>query len=132
MGPFSLSQNGLQVLVSDQSGRPVSGALVTSAGSSQETGHDGVALVPASREVRVTYEGMSVSKDVLRSGDTVFVTFPVCVSGPLLKPVDIALLAGAGLLTAAGVYWKSDPLKVAGEVIFGASAFTVIYRLSCL
>lgn len=135
---------GTMVTVVDRQGKPAGGAKVTaySGGkevSSAETNGQGDALLPVwmgPYDISVAYNGHTLwkeatSKQVAR-GETIFVELPFCVRDPIIKPVDIALIAAAGALAGAGLYWKIKPLTMAGEVVFGATAFSIIYRLSCL
>lgn len=129
----------VRVTVIDIGGRPVGGAVVTVSGVSKTTDTSGDAVIeagPGSKEIVVEYDGRRISEiasseDIAR-GNNVFVKFPFCIRDPLVKPIDLAILAGAAALTAAGYYWKVDPLKVAGELVFGAEVFGLIYRMSCL
>jgi carboxypeptidase family protein len=132
------------ITVIDRQGKPVQGAHVTLRRGPEELGPvetdgngDARFDAPAGMyDVIVRYNGHTIWKEAtptqIGRGETIVVEFPFCVRDPILKPVDIGLLLAAGALTAGGMYWKVEPLKVVGEVIFGATAFTVIYRLSCL
>lgn len=134
----------LRVVVVDSNGRPMSGAQVEylrSGGQAgiQETDSHGTATfegVTGPADIRATYKDLVLSKrlsadDVVR-GDTVFIQFQICVSEPLIRPIDIAIIGGAGAMIAAGAYFKVRPLETVGEIAVGAAIFSFIYRLQCL
>lgn len=139
--PSSLAQafSPVTVVVTDFSGKPVEGAEVQSGQERQITNGNGMAFLEytsPNQEVVALYEDLVASASVgdvdLSRGDTVFINFPVTIPGPLLRPIDLAILGGAAALTLAGIHYKSDALKTVGEVVFGAGAFGIIYRLSCI
>lgn len=127
----------LNVVVTDHNGRPVSGAAVTvgpTEGVTDSRGIFSVAL-PAGQLAKIVVRSgdYTVARDVQDgAGGDIFVELPVCVSQPLLTTAELVALLGAAGLVGAGYYWKIEPLKVTGEVLFGASVFTTIFRLSCL
>jgi hypothetical protein len=135
------------VAVRDVNGRPVPGAEVRAGaggGASRTVFTDSrgdavVALPPGGWPVdfTVVYDAkyvtnVAVGAEAAARGDTVFVRIPICVAEPLLTVPELLALGGAAALTGAGFMLKSDILKVTGEVLFGAAAFTAIYRHSCL
>ncbi len=135
---------GTLVSVVDRQGKPVVGAKVTAYDGAQKVAEgvtDGggdllLAIWMGPYNVEVAYNGHTLWKEVsakqVARGETIVFDLPFCARDPILKPMDIVLLASAGALAGAGMYWKIEPLKVAGEVVFGASMFSIIYRLSCL
>lgn len=134
----------LKVVVVDANGRPMVGAQVEylrSGGQAgiQETDSHGVATfegVTGPADIRVTYKDLVLSKrlsaDDVAGGDTVFIQFQLCVSEPLIRPIDIAIIGGAAAMVAAGAYFKVRPLETVGEIAVGATIFSFIYRLQCL
>lgn len=139
--PWSMGQAAggipLRVMVTDINGRAVAGAEVTAgAVRLQDAGHGlYTGDVPAGPLRIVVRKGEQlVAKDVAESAadSNVYVQIPVCMPQPLLTTAELVALLGAGALTGAGFYWKVDGLKLTGEVLFGAAAFTAIHRLSCL
>jgi hypothetical protein len=144
LGQLALKNTGLLVSVVDRQGKPVPNAQVRAFQGAQEiasgtTNSGGDVELPVTSgpvDLAVNYNGHALWKEAsaksIARNETIVVDFPFCVRDPILKPMDIGLLLTAGALAGAGVYWKIEPVKVAGEVIFGASMFTIIYRLSCL
>jgi hypothetical protein len=135
---------GLLVAIVDRQGKPVPGLDVRAVsrgsevaqGTTDDQGDVRLSVEYGPVDVVARYNGHSLWKTVgqeeVARGETVVFDLPFCVRDPILKPIDIGLLLAAGALTGAGVYWKIQPLTTVGEVIFGATAFTIIYRLSCL
>lgn len=128
-----------RVVVTDDHGRPVRGVRVevtpsgTSDSGGQTTGSDGVAsFAPTASEVTVTLRvGDLVTRRRARTDETLFVQLPICAPEPLLTKTEIAALLAGGVIAGAGFHWKLEPLQILGEVVFGAAAFTAIYRHSC-
>ena len=128
-----------KIVVTDMRGRPVPGAFI-STGSVQNTAitdSSGRALInlgsAESTDVTVSAGGYTHTATVNAGGpNDVFVNLPICLAQPILTVPEMGSLAAAVLITAAGYYWKIEPAKVTGEVLFGATVFTAIYRLSCL
>jgi hypothetical protein len=144
MGQAVRAGGSLLVSVVDRQGKPVPNAEVKAYNGAQEiasgnTDSGGDVWLPISVgpvDLSVGYNGHVLWKEAsakaVGRNETIVVDFPFCVRDPILKPMDIVLLASAGALAGAGVYWKIEPVKVAGEVVFGATMFSIIYRLSCL
>lgn len=135
---------GTLVSVVDRQGRPIEGAEVVAYDNNKQvsqakTNDKGDALLNIALgpyDISVTYGGhifwqTASAKQVARS-ETIMFELPFCVNDAILKPIDLALLAAAGALAGSGVYFKIQPLTMAGEVVFGAAMFSIIYRLSCL
>jgi hypothetical protein len=140
---FSMSQvvapAPFKVSVSDARGNPFPGVRIeiSAAGGGKISGTtdaSGIAafpsLPPGDFEAVFYYDGMSLRRKG-RSDETLFVEIPVCAPAPLLTKTEIASLAAGSLLAGAGFLWKLEVLTVVGEVVFGAAAFTAIYRHSC-
>lgn len=132
-----------QVVVTDADGRPFGGAVVTinePGGVSRPTDSKGIAAFDASEIARATVSGkvpvvvsgsgFSVKRD-LPIDQTGFVAIPVCGPQPIISTPELIALVAGGALTGAGMYFKTGPLQVAGEVLFGAAIFTAVYRHSC-
>lgn len=92
-------------------------------------------LARRSHEIVVEANGIRASKSIsdneARSGNTVFIQLPVRSPEPLVKTTEaVAALLGVAL---AGVGFGTNirPLQILGEVVFGAAAFTVVYRQVC-
>jgi hypothetical protein len=141
----SYQQNNLIVEVVDQSGKPVQDAQVEFFSGSQSQGAkntDSHGTVSFSAngggpfEVRATYTGLTIGQTIssgdIAKGHTAFLQFPVCIMGPLFRPIDIVIFGVAGGLIAAGSYWKVKPLEMTGEIALGAAVFGFIYRLQCM
>ena len=139
------------VVVVDAHDRPVAGASVsvewqTAAefiqGPKGETNGAGILEFSAPRQGSVTAARVTARKDEYYSGRSVvpvwdledpgvLVKIPVCLGQPLMTGIEIgAIVVGLGL-TFGGMYMKQKPAELIGEVLFGAAAFTIIYRLSC-
>jgi hypothetical protein len=132
----------------DVDGRPVKGAHVSvrlpgAVSEVGETAADGTFVGrfagghPGSERVEVEVEKYGYG--IVRSATvdegirgTIFVQLPVCLPQPILTGVELGSLAAGLALAAAGLYWKVKPAELLGEVLIGASAFTAIYRHSCL
>ncbi len=135
---------GLLVTVVDTSGRYIPGADVKGYSRGEVvaeglTDSHGDVLLPLNSgpyDIAVNYKGHSIWKvatyEAVAHGETIFIQFPMCVTDPIVKPMDLALLGISVGLVGAGMYWKVAPLKTVGEIVFGAAAFGFIYRLSCL
>lgn len=140
----NISGSGLQVSVIDRQGRPVKDVDLKAYDNGREVGAlktdpDGDAVFPISIgpfDISATYEGHLLWKEAtpkqIARGETIVFELPFCVNDAILKPMDLGLLAAAGALAGAGVYFKVQPLTMAGEVVFGAAMFSIIYRLSCI
>lgn len=123
------------VVVTDPNGLPFADAEVSIGGVPVgKTDSHGVALVPnpgaGSETVRIRVEGL----DLVRTGrtdETLFVQVPVCAPQPFLTTAEILACGLGASLVGAGLYWKQSSLQVVGEVLFGASVFTAVYRHSC-
>lgn len=144
LGQAVLAGGSLLVSVVDRQGKPVPNAEVIAfkgtneiaRGSTNSGGDVTLPIVAGPVDLSVGYNSHvlwkeATAKSVARN-ETIVVDFPFCVRDPILKPMDLVLLASAGALAGAGVYWKIEPVKMAGEVVFGATIFSIIYRLSCL
>lgn len=147
LGQSQLPPSSVQVSVVDRQGRPVQDAQVSLFGNSPvaeakgATDSKGDALLNVGSavgpyNVSVSYQGHTFwqeasTKQIARS-ETIMFELPFCVQDAILKPIDLGLLAAAGALAGSGVYFKIQPLTTAGEVVFGAAMFSIIYRLSCL
>lgn len=150
MPSYGLGQSqmgSLVVEVVDVTGNPVKGATVDIAGSGSSSGihasivtdNKGKAVVdaaPGNYTIRAAYNDLVVVKKITRDdmgdGATIFVQFPVCIQGSLIRPMDLVIFSVAGGLIAAGSYWKIKPLEMTGEIALGAAVFGFIYRLQCM
>ncbi len=126
----------MSFVVADMRGRVVSGIQVTVAGVSGTTDSSGKIILNVGAgpyDVLASRDGYhyAIHVDAGHQGD-VFIALPVCIAQPVLTVPEIGSLAAAVAITCAGYYWKFEPAKVAGEVLFGATVFTALYRLSCL
>lgn len=148
MGQASLESSpatAWAVVVTDVKGDPFSGAKVIARQrgvpfATQETDADGAAIfstppVTASIEIRVEAGKLvaerKISPDSANSGETLFVQLPIDRPEPILTPLEIGtLLLGAGAL-GSGIYYKTEGLRLAGEILLGAGVFTAIYRHGC-
>lgn len=136
--------SGTVVNVIDRQGRPVKGVKVAAFDHGKqvaqgETNSDGDVVFGIQNgpyDIAATYEGHALWKEAsakqVSRGETIVFELPFCVNDAILKPMDLALLTAAGAMAGAGVYWKIQPLTMAGEVVFGAAMFSIIYRLSCI
>lgn len=148
----------VRIAVVDVDGKPVEGATVTArvsdyvyegatppgAGSDRgETDSRGifearfVGPLAGAAEVDILVEKgpyAVTAKGTVDQGNrgVIFVVLPVCLPQPFLTKPELVSLLAAAALTAAGFYWKVQPLQITGEVFFGAVVFTALYRLSCL
>jgi hypothetical protein len=131
----------LRIFVTDIRGLPFEDASVFVDGSPVRTDTEGNVAIPLeglprrSHEIVVEANGIRASKSIsdneARSGNTVFFQLPVRSPEPLLKTTEaVEALIGVAL---AGVGFGADlrPLQILGEVVFGAAAFTVVYRQVC-
>lgn len=135
---------GTLVSVIDHQGRPVVDVKVSAYDngkevSSAQTNSHGDALLPVWNgpyDISISYDGHTMWKEAsakqVARGETIIFDLPFCIRDAIIKPIDIGLLLAAGALAGSGVYFKVQPLTVAGEVVFGAAVFSIIYRLSCL
>ena len=147
LGQTRLPPAAVQVSVVDRQGRPVTDAQVAlfdkspvaqAKGATDSKGdanlNVGAAVGPYN--ISVSYEGhtfwQTANAEQVARSETIVFELPFCVNDAILKPIDLALLAAAGALAGSGVYFKIQPLTTAGEVVFGAAMFSIIYRLSCL
>lgn len=128
-----------RIAVVDVNGRPIRASVSVNGVAAGQTDSGGFAYaqVPTDRpfHVLVQKDDHVVVKDFSAPGQevpTAYVQIPVCLPQPILTTAEIAALLGAAAMTGAGFYFKTDALKITGEVLFGAAAFTAIYRLSCL
>jgi len=136
----SLGQGqGGQIVVIDANDRPVSGASVTiTNGPFGETDRAGIfrmSSVPGGLVSITVQKGeyaVQVTKDASELASGAYIKIPVCLGQPIVTPVEIGALAVGIGCAIGGVYWKSKPAEVVGEVLIGAAAFTAIYRHSCL
>lgn len=130
----------LVVEVVEVTGNAVSGATVDlGGGQAVVTDKKGQAVfnVPAGTyTVRASYNGLVIIKKITQedmvNGATVFLQFPVCIQGSLIRPIDLVIFGVAGGMIAAGSYWKLKPLEMTGEIALGAAVFGFIYRLQCM
>lgn len=122
------------VVVADPRGAPWKGATVTIGDVSRVTDGNGVASfesVPAGYiDARIKIGEFTVDGKG-SSDNTLFVTVPICAEGPLLTNTELVALVTGGALAAGGYYLKKDLLSKVGELVFGASIFTIVYRHSC-
>lgn len=135
--PLALAQAApsWSVVVTDPNGLPFPNAEVSiDGGATARTDSHGIAAFPnpgsGSRTVRIRVEGF----DLVRQGrgdETLFVQVPVCAPQEILTSPEILACALGAALVGAGLYWKVSPLQIVGEVLFGAAAFTAVYRHSC-
>jgi hypothetical protein len=123
------------VVITDPNGLPFPGAEVSiEGGVPVRTDSRGVAVFPnpgsGSRTVRIRVEGF----DLVREGrgyETLFVQVPICAPQVFLTPPEILAVAVGAAMVGAGLYWKLNPVQIVGEILFGAAAFTAVYRHSC-
>lgn len=138
----------VRIAVVDVDGRPVKGARVLARlpGTVPEVGEtagDGTFVGrfagghPGSERVEVEVEKYGYG--VIRSATvdegirgTIFIQLPVCLPQPILTGVEWGSLAAGVAMTAAGLHWRFKPAELLGEILIGATAFTAIYRHSCL
>jgi hypothetical protein len=130
------------VSVRDVNGRPMAGAVIESYSDGRlldakdaDGNGDAVLAVEIPSSLRIQYGKHVLWQQIPARKDpeeTVFVQFPVCVPGPILTMAEIIGLLGGAAITAGGFFWKHEALKLGGEVLVGAAAFTAIYRHSCL
>jgi hypothetical protein len=131
----------LRIFVTDIRGMPFEDVAVFIDGSDVRTDTEGKVSIPLegltrrSHEIVVEANGIRASKSIsdneARSGNTVFFQLPARAPEPFIKTIE----AGAALLgvALAGVGFGTNirPLQILGEVVFGAAAFTVVYRQVC-
>lgn len=137
----------LKVVIVDANGRPIGGAdveLLRLGGANAEVmaskaDSQGIATFEAPSgpvEIRAIYKDLTISRrlnaDEVASGNSIFLQFQICVSEPLIRPVDVAIIGSATALILAGSYFKIRPLETVGEIAVGAAIFSFIYRLQCL
>lgn len=128
-----------RVVVTDDYGRAISGVRVEVSPSGapdaggQVTDADGIASFSTTApEATVTLRiGELVTRRRARTDETLFVQLPICAPEPFLTKTEIAALIFGTAVAGAGFHWKIEPLQIVGEVVFGAAAFTAIYRHSC-
>jgi hypothetical protein len=144
---YSLGQiqtRPLQVEVVDVSGNPVRDAGVDVSGtgiesitaSTDEKGLASFDVKAGNYDIRAIKNGLVIMKKITReemlNDVTAFLQFPICIQGPLFRPIDLLIFGAAGGMIAAGTYWKIKPLEMTGEIALGAAIFGFIYRLQCL
>ena len=142
----SPAQLTFAVVVTDVKGDPFAGANVIArqAGvvfDTRKTDSEGVAIFtlagPVSERVEIRVEAdnlvaeRKIPMDSVNAGETLFVQLPVDRPEAILTPLEIGTLLLGGGATFAGVYYKMEALKLAGEILLGAGIFTAIYRHGC-
>lgn len=139
----SVSQSMLTVDVVDVTGKPipeadveVRGAGPVQTGKTDQHGRVDFAVQQGPLDVRAIVHDLVVTKEVtseeLKKGATAFMQFPICVTGPIVRPIDLLIFGTAGAMIAAGSHFKIRALEMTGEVALGAAMFGLIYRLSCV
>lgn len=131
----------LRIFVTDIRGLPFENAAVFIDGSPATTGASGNVDIPLDglgrrqHEIVVEANGIRASKSIsdneARSGNALFFQLPMRAPEPFVKTTEaIAALLGVAL---AGIGYGANmkPLQILGEVVFGAAAFTVVYRQVC-
>jgi len=131
----------LMVEVVEVTGNAVVGATVDipgtqASGITDKKGQVVFNLPAGNYTVRASYNGLVIIKKVtqeeIQDGATIFLQFPVCIQGSLVRPIDLVIFGVAGSMIAAGSYWKIKPLEMTGEIALGAAVFGFIYRLQCM
>lgn len=136
--PPASEEGAFRVVVVDARGNPFPEAHVAITSSGRPlfeilSDAQGEVRAPVSGtvDVQVDVRGFRVVRRGVGTEETLFVVLPVCAPGPVLTKVEMGLFAAAAALAGAGSYWKLDLLKLTGEVLFGATVFTAVYRNSC-
>lgn len=124
-----------KVVLVDTHGTAIEGAHVRLEDGQETTTDDaGVATFERAPRGQVNVEITVDGLKILKRGDTsesLLVGLPICTKPKFLTNTEIIALGAGAALAGAGIYWKADALQVVGEVLFGAGAFTAIYRHSC-
>jgi Carboxypeptidase regulatory-like domain len=146
---YGLGQSQMRPLVVevvDITGNPVNGATVEIAGSgpngttanivTDKKGQAVANVAPGNYTLRATYNDLvivkKISQEEMLSGATAFLQFPVCIHGPLFRPIDLAIFGAAASMIVAGSHFKVKALEMTGEIALGAAIFGFIYRLQCI
>ncbi len=135
------------------------GKGLSQAPMSVETGSDGTAVFPWGKVILVdpvgrTFQGVPVSasgagpvdleikvgdsafrarvsESDIRAGGTIPVRLPVRAPEPFIRASEVGAGAVGLALSLVGYMEDIAPVQVAGEILFGAAVFTVIYRHAC-
>lgn len=143
--PAPASPASFAVVVTDVKGDPFSGADVIARYQgavldAKKTDSEGIAIftvpgVSGKMEIRVEAGPLVAERklpmDSVNAGETLFVQLPVDRPEAILTPIEIGTLLLGAAAIGAGAYYKTESLRLAGEILLGAGIFTTIYRHGC-